>query len=373
MPVGLIVFSWNKRIGAEIFAKFPDDFQVSNDTLMRIFSTHTFEESGGFLSMIIGALNIASYYSGPEIGYYISLFLSLEEDPDLYEDAVLDAANIILSNRDIEQIKPLIPSLYARIAFYPKLSDEQKIASSLSDHAKRIILDLLDEDGNSTKGELTNLLKDHLKLDYLDINAVLNSLVKLGLIKISSVKGLPTEAVFLIGNVFVTRTPSIMTLRRIKQLEISSEAQNDYLSEVKTFFKQYKPNPADNERILELFINPDTYTILNLLRLSPVTQIGLNKIKNQVSDINLALKKLWDVDLLRLIKNKKGDEYYLLKSDIRVQKFFPEYVINIIRANYNQKTKPNQILLEHLKLLRDTYLLLPEEFKQIQSADQEAS
>jgi len=373
MPIGLIVFSWNKRIGAEIFTKYPEDFQLSNDTLMRIFSTHAFEEGGGFLSMIIGALNIASYYSGPELGYYVSLFLSLEEDPDLYEDAVLDAANVILSNRDIEQIKPLIPSLYARIAFYPKLTDEQKTASTLSDHAKSIILDHLDEEGSSSKGELTNLLKDILKLDYLDINTVLNSLVKLGLIKVSSVKGLPTEAVFLIGNVFVTRTPPIMTVRQLKQLNLSSEIQNDYLSEVKTFFKQYKPNPTDNERILELFINPDTYTILNLLRLTPVTQNGLNKIKNQVSDVNLALKKLWDVDLLRMIKNKKGDEYYLLKSDIRVQKYFPEYMINIIRANYNQKIKPAQVLIEHLKLLRDTYLALPDEFKEVQLAVQEES
>jgi len=362
MPVGLIVFSWNKRIGAEVFAKYPEEFQVSSDTLMRIFSTHAFEESGGFLSMIIGALNIASYYSGPEKGYYVSLFLSLEEDPDLYEDAVLDAANLILSNQDMEQVKPLIPSIYARIAFYPKLTDEQKTATALTDRAKQIILETLDEDGSSTKGELTSLLKDILKLEYIDINAALNSLIKLGLIKVSSVKGLPTEGVFLIGNVFVTRIPPVTAVRRLKQLDLPAEVENDYLTEIKNFFQQYKPSPSDNERILNIIIDPDTYTVLNLLRLAPVTQQGLNKVKNQVKDLNLALKKLWDADLLRILKNKKGEEFYLLKSDIRVQKYFPEYIINTIRTNYNQKTKPSPVLTEHLKLLRDTYLSLPEEF-----------
>ncbi|MHA1264270.1 MAG: hypothetical protein ACTSRS_03465 [Candidatus Helarchaeota archaeon] len=363
MPIGLIIFSWNKRIGAEIFTKYPDDFQVSNDTLMRIFSTHAFEEGGGFLSMIIGALNIASYYSGPDLGYYISLFLSLEEDPDLFEDAVLDAANLILSHRDLEQVKPLIPSLYSRMALYPKLTDEQKLATILLDRAKAIIIKNLDEDGSNTKGELANLLLDQLEVKYFDIDAALNSLIKLGLVKVSSVKGLPSEGVFLIGNVFVTRVPPLMTLRRLKQLGLSTEVEKDYLSEITDFFQQYIPSPSDNQQLLEIVANTDTYIILNLLRLAPVTEHGLNKVKNQVEDMNSALKKLWDANLLRMLKNKQGEELYLLKSDIRIQKYFPEYIINTIRKSYNEKTKPNAVLLEHLKLLRDTYLNLPEEFK----------
>ena len=373
MPLGLIVFSWNKRIGAEVLIKYPDDFQISNDTLMRIFSTHAFEEAGGFLSMIIGALNIASYYSGPEKGLYISLFLALEEDPDPFEDAILDLSNLILSTREIDKIKPLIPSHYARIALYPKLSDEQKIANAFADRAKHITLDHLDEEGSSSKTELTTLIKDMLQLEYLDINAVLNSLIKLGLIKVSSIKGLPSEGVFLIGNAFVTRTPSKAALQRLSHLEISPEIQNDFLAEIKTYFQQYKPQPADNEALINLIINSDTYLVLNLLRLSPVTEQGLNKVKNQVKDIKTALKQLWDLDILRLLKTKKGEEYYILKSDIRIQKYFPEYILNTIRTNYNQKTKPPQVLVEHLKHLREVYLLLPEDYKRTKPLTQEAS
>lgn len=363
MPIGLVVFSWNKRIGAEVSIRYPEDFQVSNETLMRIFSTHAFEESGGFLSIMIGELNIASYYSGPEIGTYISLFLSLEDDPDSYEDAILDATSIILSHRNLEQLRPIIPKIYAQMVISPNFTDEQKIAAILSDRAKRIILDNLEKDGSSTKGELINLLKDTMQLEHFDINTALNSLIKLGLTILSSVKELPTEGIFLIGNTFVTRIPPAMTLRRLKQLELSSETENHYLSKMKAYFEQYKPNPTDNEHILEIIIDPDTYTILNLLRLAPVTKQSLNKVENQVRDMNLALKKLLDTDLLLIIKNKKDEEYYLLISDIRVQKYFPEYILNTIRLNYNQKTKPSQTLIEHLKLLRESYTNLQKEIK----------
>ncbi|MHA1356503.1 MAG: hypothetical protein ACTSRC_00150 [Candidatus Helarchaeota archaeon] len=373
MPIGLIIFSWNKRIGAEIYIKYPEQFEISNDTLMRIFSTHAFEEGGGFLSMIIGALNIASYYSGPEKGYYVSLFLALEEDPDLYEDAVLDAANNILSTPDFEKVKPLIPSIYSRIALYPKLTDEQKTATALIDRAKTVILDSLDTEGSSTKTELTSLLKDILQVNFFDINAAINSLIKLELVKLSSVKGLPSEGVFLIGNVFVTRIPSTNSIRQLKQLKLSAEVQNDYLVEVKKYFEQYRPTSSDNEKLLNILVDSDSYKVLNLLRLTPVTQKGLMKVKNQVKDLNESLKKLWDVDLLRILKNKMGEEYYILKSDIRLQKYFPEYIINSIRNQYNQRTKPNAVLIEHLKLLRDSYLNLPEEFQKMYSPIEEES
>ena len=356
MPRGMIVFAWDARVGTEIKARYPDDLDITSDILMRIYSTHSFEESGGFLSMIIGSLNVASYFTGPETNYYVSLILTMDEDPDSYEDALTDAAREIMANIPNDRYLDLVPSIFSRISLYPTFEEEQKLAVAYSDLTKRIILDRLVEDGSATKTDLLTWLKEKTGMEFLDLDAILNSLVKLGLVKISSVKGLPSESVFLTSDVFITRAPPIAIIKKAQAEEMKNPMAKDYLASVKSYFKNYAPNPDDEKIISALMADTDTYKILNLLRLSVVNKKGLEKISKQVKDMDAALKKIWSAGLIQVLKDKKGEEFYYLKTDIRIEKFYPEYLVNGIRKAYEQKTFANTVLIEHLKHLRDTFI-----------------
>ena len=356
MPRGMIVFTFDARVGTEIKTKYPSDLDITSDILMRIYSTHSFEESGGFLSMIIGSLNVASYFTGPETNHYISLVLTMDEDPDTFEDAIIDAAREIMANLPNDRYLDLVPNIYNRIKLYPTFEEEQKIAVAYADLTKRIILDRLVEDGSATKTDLLTWIKEKTGLEFIDIDAILNSLVKLGLIKISSVKGLPSESVFLTSDVFITRAPAVAIIKKSQNESSKNPMARDYLASVKSYFKNYTPNPEDEKLISNIMADTDTYKILNLLRLSVVNRKGLEKLSKQIEDMDAALKKIWSAGLIQVLKDSQGEEFYYLKTDIRIEKFYPEYLVNKIRQAYEQKTIANPVLKEHLKHLRDMFI-----------------
>ena len=356
MPRGMIVFAFDARVGTEIKTKFPTDLDITSDILMRIYSTHSFEESAGFLSMIIGSLNVASYFTGPETNHYVSLILTMDEDPDSFEDAITDAAREIMANLPNDRYLDLVPNIYNRLKLYPTFEEEQKIAVAYADITKRIIIDRLIEDGSATKTDLLTWIKEKTGLEFIDIDAILNSLVKLGLIKISSVKGLPSESVFLTSDVFITRAPPVAIIKKSQNEATKSPMARDYLASVKSYFKNYTPTPEDEKVISNIMAETDTYKILNLLRLSVVNRKGLDKLSKQIEDMDGALKKVWSAGLIQVLKDKQGEEFYYLKTDIRIEKFYPEYLVNKIRQAYEQKTIANPVLKEHLKHLRDMFI-----------------
>jgi len=90
--------------------------------------------------------------------------------------------------------------------------------------------------------------------------------------------------------------------------------------------------------------------------MTPMTARGIEKMKRKVEDLNEAIKILWNSGLIRILKDKQGNEYYFLKSDIRIEKFFPSYLIDTIRKSYNNQTIANHVLIEHLNILKEEYL-----------------
>ncbi|MHA2474063.1 MAG: hypothetical protein ACXAES_12620, partial [Promethearchaeota archaeon] len=73
MPVGLVIMRWDERAGTELLARYPEEIVLSDKVLMQVTSTHEYSGEVGMISLSVGSLNIASYYTGPEQGYYILL------------------------------------------------------------------------------------------------------------------------------------------------------------------------------------------------------------------------------------------------------------------------------------------------------------
>ncbi|MBD3229287.1 MAG: hypothetical protein GF329_13975 [Candidatus Lokiarchaeota archaeon] len=356
MPViGFFIFTWDSRTATVLKAKYPDDLEVSKDILMRIYQSHAYEEGGGFISLTIGSLNIASYFL-EDRKYYFSLLLSIEEDPDMFEDALIDAAKEVMNSLKDDKYLSLLPSITQRIRIYPKLEYEQKLAMAYLDKEKRYIIERIVDEGSSTITELLGWLKDKLNKKFIDIDAIVSSLVKLGLVKTASVKVLTSDVVFLVGDFFITRIPAANSILQAKKFNLPNNVINEYLDEVKPFFKKYQPTIEDNQIICKAIIDPDAYKILKVLRMTPMTSRGIKKMKRKVGDLNNAIKKLWDAGLIRILKDKKGKEYYFLKSDIRIEKIFPLYLLNVIRRSYNNRLMANLVLIEHLNILKEIYL-----------------
>jgi hypothetical protein len=359
MPVGLVLMKWDERVGTEILAKYPEEITVTDKTLMQVYSTHEYSGESGMISLMVGSLNIASYYTGPEKGYYILLLLNLDDDPDAYEGGLADTSRIILQNLEDEAYLQLIPSLFRRLSVYPTLNAEQRLAMTYQDEIKRMIINRLREEGVVSKSELMVWLKDRYKQGFVDLEGVLIELIKREIIKEASVKGMPSELIFLTNDIIMMRVPPVQLLKDPADRGLPTQLVDDYRTETKKFFQNYRPSENDNLTIIDVLINPQVYETLRLLRTAIVTRNDLEKLKKKgVEDVDEVLKMLWESQMIQVFQDDRNNEYYALLSDFYVKLIFPKYLINIIKEEYEKKSKADQVLIEYLNVLENTYLNL---------------
>lgn len=357
MPVGIAVMKWDERVGTEVVTKYPEEITINNKTLMQVYSTHEYSGEAGMVSLMVGSLNIASYYTGPEKAFYIMLLLNLEEDPDAYEGGLIDVSRTILQNLDEDNFKGLIPNLFQRLSVYPTLNDEQRLAMAYQDEVKRMIINRLQDEGVVSKSELSIWLKDKYRQGFVDLDGVLIELIKREFIKEASVKGMPSELIFLTHDLHICRMPPINLLKDPSAKGLPKSLSREYLSECKNYFQSYKQMEEDSLKLLDLLLDPQVYEVLRLLRIAVVTRNDLEKLKKKgVDDIDRVLKTLWDKQMIRVFQDERQNEYYALIADIYIEQIFPKYQLNIIKNLYDHKTKANQVIMEYLNVLEDAYM-----------------
>ncbi len=370
MPVGLVVMRWNERVGTELLNQYPEELNISDKTLMQVYSTHEYSGEAGMISLMVGSLNIASYYTGPDSQYYILLLLNIDEDPDSFEGGLADASRTILQNLEDDVYKEYIPMLFRRISVYPTLNSEQQLAMIYENEVKRMIILRLQDEGVVSKSELSVWLKDQYKQGFVDIENILNDLIKKELIKETSVKGMPSELIFLTNDIIMIRRPPIKLLKDPSDRGLPSNLVEDYKMECKKFFTDYRPSKEDNLRLINLVTNPQVYETIRLLRTSIVTKNDLEKLKKKgVEDLNDVLKLLWENRITHVFQDPQGNEYYTLLSDFVIERVFPKYLLNIIKVQYEQKSKADEVLVEYINVLEDTFNTYREEKKKTKAND----
>jgi len=323
---------------------------------MQVYSTHEYSGESGMISLMIGSLNIASYYTGPENNFYILLLLNLDDDPDAYEEGLIDISRIILGNIDDDAFLQMIPTLFRRLSVYPTLSDEQRLALTYQDEIKRMIINRLRDEGVVSKSELMIWLKDRYKQGFIDVDGILMELIKREIVKEASVKGMPSELIFLIKDVVIMRVPPVKILKDPADRGLPSQLVENYKTDVRSFFQNYRPTEGDNLRVIDILTNPQVYETLRLLRTAVVTKNDLEKLRKKgVEDLDDVLKMLWDTQMVQVFQDERENEYYALLSDFHLDLTFPKYLMNVIKTVYNQKSKADQVLIEYLTVLENTY------------------
>lgn len=357
MPNGILIFTEDIQNGLEIKAKYPEDLEISENILKIIRLSHSLEENSNFSNLITGNFKIASYYTGSQFNYFVSLFLTNEEDPVIFENILSFITPTITDNLSNDNYKSILPNLYNQISLYPNFEEEQKLAIAYSDEIKRLIIGKLVEEANISKKELLKWLKEKLQVEDLVINPLLNSLTELGLIKISPIEEFSEDFVFLIGDFFITRLSPSNLIEKVNKKQIPQEIGSKYLKKVKDFFQNYSKTSEDEKKIIDVISDLDCYNLLKFLRLSPLTKEGLSKIRSKIDDIDTALKKIRLLGAFEIIKDKNGEEFYFLITDLHIQRFFPEYLLEIILNKYNNKSAGEYVTIQHLNLLKNEFQL----------------
>ncbi len=356
MPIGLVIMRWNERRGAELVGKYPPEVQVTEKTMMQIYSAHEYSDEAGMISITVGAVNVASYTTGTKTGYYINLLLNVDEDSDAYEGGLADVTRVILANAEDNGFLPLLPSLFQRLSVYPTLRSEQKLAMLLADGVKLMVLKRLQEEGVIFKSELGVWLKDVYRTGFVDLDSVISSLIKEGLAKSATIESVQSELIFLINDIVIARRPPTLLLKECTRRGLPATLRKDYVDRIKTYFQQYIPSENDFNAIVEAFSDPAVYETLTLLRSAIATRDDLEKLKKKgVDDVEKVLKILYEQQMLEVFRDDAGNEYFGLKSDVLLEKIYPSYLLNVIRKSYTEKSKAKPVLLEYLNILEETH------------------
>ena len=356
MPVGILIMQWDPKVGTEIIKRYPEELIISEETLMQVYAAHEYSGEPGMISLLVGHLNLASFYTGKEKSLYIILILHLDDDADAYEGGLADASRIILQHYDDDSYIDMIPNLFQRISAYPKFNHEQMIAITYQDEVNRLIINRLREEGVVSKSELKIWLRDKYRKGFFDIDATLNELIRKDIIKEVSVKGIPSELLFFVNDIFIIRRPPVELLKNPEDRGLPANLREEYKTVVKKWFENYRVSEEDNLAILSLITDSQIYEVLKLLRISIATKNVLMKLKKKgVEDVDECLKKLWESNIIHVFQDESGNEYYALISNPFIFLAHPKYILNVILHEYDVKSKSEPVLIEYLKALDDSY------------------
>jgi hypothetical protein len=291
---------------------------------------------------------------------YIILVLNTDEDGDIFEEGLGEISRQILANIESPTLKTLLPSLFQRLSVYPHLNVEQRMGMIYQSDVKRMIIKRLREDLVISKSELAIWLKDQYKEGFVDTENLVSSLVQAGLVKVSSVKGITSDLLFLVQDLVMIRRPAVDLIKNPTEHHLPEALKGSFITETKNFFQSYVPEEKDCLNIIDkVLLNPQNYEVLKLLREAMVTRNDLEKLKKKgVDDVDLALKALWDNKMIAVFQDEHGLEYYCLTSDFHLERIFPRYNLNVIRKLYKNRTQNPNALLKALDLMREEYAVV---------------
>lgn len=347
LPIGLIVVKWDNKIGTVLEARYPDDVVVSPDLTMKIYGAHVLGEAreAGFISMKIDSLNIASYFAGVELNYYVALLLKPTEEAAIFEDALVEVASKIFENLGEKKYIDKLPEFYKFLEKYPAMTRNQRIASILLDPIKSFVFRILLERGCLTKDELQEEITKNLGVKTFDINAILSSMIKSGLVVVEWVEGVPSEVVFLVKDFEVVRIPP-------RAKNIPPNVKNI----VKDFFARYKQSPREIAIIARAITDPEIYEIIKTLRshgkmtlkdLSEKTEIPPEKILDYIGWLR---RNNFIVEI-----EERNETCFYLISEPMVITFYPEYQIKSVIEKYNEGQIPARQAIRYLMFLKEAY------------------
>lgn len=262
MPQGIVVVRWDEAEGTILEAKHPQTVEISSDEMMRIFTSHAMGEGKpGFLAMKIGTLNIASYYTGLALRgmpqHYIALLLADEEDATVFEGPLTETSTELMQKVGSDNFPTFLEEAYRKLIDYLTLTDEQMTALVMKDRRRSLLLQKL-AGGPMSKVEAKEILEQELQTEIVNIDLLLDPLIKMDLVKKAIVEGIPSEVLFLLEDIFSVRMPPDLTVVRALRSRIPDNLATKYEQQVAKFFEKYKVLEEEPEAVSNILNKPSS-------------------------------------------------------------------------------------------------------------------
>lgn len=360
MPQGIIVVRWDEAEGTILEAKHPQTVEISSDEMMRIFTSHAMGEGKpGFLAMKIGSLNIASYYTGIALRgmpqHYVALLLAEDEDATVFEGPLTETSAELMQKVGSDNFPTFLEESYRKLIDYLTLTDEQMTALIMKDRRRSLLLRKLTA-GPMSKIEAKEVLEQELQTEIVNIDLLLDPLIKMDLVKKAIVEGIPSEVLFLLEDIFAVRLPPDVNTMKALRSRIPENLATKYEQQVAKSFEKYKVLEEDPETISNFLTNPVQFKIIQALRTSVYTAGELaSNLSMEQSTIENALKVLRKADIISEVSDRSGNRYMVQKANPTFLKFFPEYMVNVTRQKWASGMLEDGIAKKQLEVLKEAY------------------
>ncbi|MHA1377626.1 MAG: hypothetical protein ACTSRG_04485 [Candidatus Helarchaeota archaeon] len=370
MPKGFVILEWTMEDGLVILKKFPEKLKVNIDDMMRVFYAHiTGTGEGGNVVMRLekAQVNISSYFTGmeSEVPYMINLILELGEDQEMFGGVIKEINSNIINYLQIMKTSPArqlkvikefneyLAKMFDYIQRLSNLTKEQKVAQIFCNPKARQIHKRLQQGPISKKG-LKLYLEKELNQVISNLELTLDPFTETEIIKEDWIKGYRDQYLFLLHDFSVMRAPATKIIESVKKNRPSEAVAKEYLKRVKTFFSKYKPTFEDNLKIASTLMDPDKYDVL---RLFSFNFHNFKKIPTGYGgeETRKIIKELLDEQILTKITEGKTEWIFLL-SDISIDVFFPEYLLEKIRREFKDGVLKKEVAIKHLELLEKAYV-----------------
>ncbi|MHA1669288.1 MAG: hypothetical protein ACTSV5_01790 [Promethearchaeota archaeon] len=372
MPKGFVITKWTEDQGLIVYLNYPDSIEVDLDDMMRIFYAHITGagEAGNVMVRLEKAhSNVSSYFTGmeSESPIMINLILQLGEEPEMFGETVISDINHTIikylshinanpSNQYelTQELTGYLKNSLILLERLENLSKEQRMAQIFTSEKGRAILELLQE-RSYTRKELQGLLEEKLDRVITNLEISLDPFIKTDLVRQDWMEGDSDISLFLLSDFELMRTPASKLVERAQKGFPTPAVAQKYLKEVKNFFITYKPSIEDNKVIAQNMVNPDKYDYIVLLREKPYPISKIPKGPGESFEtVRGFIDELKEARIITTIKNK-DDEWVLLLTDTIADTFFPEYLIEKIRKNIEDKKLRKKAAIKHLEILEQVY------------------
>ncbi|NVM55356.1 MAG: hypothetical protein HWN66_16735 [Candidatus Helarchaeota archaeon] len=283
-------------------------------------------------------------------------FLENVVEITMYLDAITCRANSVAILHRAKP-KPVEPPTEPTVPIEEEiefLGREQMLAYIHANEIERNILDLLRKRARNKADILSHLEAKEIPCTAHKLNEVLDYFVRAELVQMEWFKGNYDVHLFLISDFALFRSPAEKIVAEAKKGLPTKEVADKYLEEITEYFNTYRPNPGDNILLAEDILNPDVFVTVVLLREQSYPFKKFPKGFGEI-DMQTIIKALEMDGLVTIIPDETKRDWVLLKTDISIPQYYPEYMIDNIRADMQEKIIKPEAAIKHLDLLEIHY------------------
>ncbi|MCP4763654.1 MAG: hypothetical protein GY870_17925 [archaeon] len=373
MTKGYVITRWTEDEGLVTLANYPKSLDIDLDDMMRVFYAHVTgkEEAGNVMVRLEKArANVYSYFTGMEskMPMMLCLLMDVGEEPEMFgeslikeiNDTIIDFLHQMGSKRttNYNVVKKVENYLHRALLLLERLKNltrEQTIAQIYCSEKGRATLELLQK-GPVSKKNLQMLVEDKLDKSVSNLDIVLELFSKTNILQQDWIEGYTDIFLFLTEDFTLSRMPPKTIIERAKNKLPNPELANQYLKYIKEFYANYEPTEFDNYVLANNLINPDKFDFIALFRNKPYPLKKLPKSPVEgVLTIEDLMKLMEKDQIIKTFTDSKGIKWVFLVSDIMVDTFYPEYLIESVRSDHMKGILKKEIALRHLKFLENAY------------------